>query len=56
MADVLDFDAARFDPAGIDAVIARYDGLPGAMLPILHALQEAFGCVPEIAVRASPTR
>ncbi len=45
MAEVLDFDAAR-----IDAVIARFSGLPGAMLPMLHALQEALGCVPEQAV------
>jgi formate dehydrogenase subunit gamma len=27
------------------AVIARHAGEPGAMLPILHDLQEVFGCV-----------
>jgi formate dehydrogenase subunit gamma len=31
-------------------IIARYRHLEGATLPILHALQEAFGCVPEEAV------
>lgn len=45
MSGVIDFDAAR-----IDAVLARFDGVKGAMLPVLHALQEAFGCVPEQAV------
>jgi formate dehydrogenase subunit gamma len=31
-------------------IIARYRHLEGAALPILHALQETFGCVPEAAV------
>jgi formate dehydrogenase subunit gamma len=31
-------------------IIAQYRHLPGATLPILHALQETFGCVPEAAV------
>jgi formate dehydrogenase subunit gamma len=31
-------------------IIARYRHLKGATLPILHALQERFGCVPEAAV------
>jgi formate dehydrogenase subunit gamma len=31
-------------------IIADYIGVEGATLPILHALQEAFGCVPEAAV------
>lgn len=30
--------------------IARHRDLPGAMLPILHALQEAFGCIDKEAV------
>ena len=38
-----DADAAR-------AIIARLSGLDGATLPILHALQEEFGCVPAEAV------
>src|SRR6201994_4235025 len=29
-----------------DAIIAAHRGLEGATLPILHALQAAFGCVP----------
>jgi formate dehydrogenase subunit gamma len=33
-----------------EAIIAEQAGLEGAALPILHALQEAFGCVPEEAV------
>src|SRR5215813_6318088 len=32
------------------AIIAEYRGLEGPLLPILHALQEAFGYVPEAAV------
>ena len=31
-------------------IIARYRHLEGAALPILHALQETFGCVPDEAV------
>jgi formate dehydrogenase subunit gamma len=31
-------------------IIARYRHLEGVTLPILHALQETFGCVPEAAV------
>jgi len=31
-------------------IIAEHKAVEGAALPILHALQEAFGCVPEAAV------
>jgi formate dehydrogenase subunit gamma len=31
-------------------IITQHCGQDGPMLPILHALQEAFGCVPEAAV------
>jgi formate dehydrogenase subunit gamma len=31
-------------------IIAAHAGESGATLPILHALQDAFGCVPEAAV------
>ncbi len=31
-------------------IVARYRHLEGACLPILHALQETFGCVPNDAV------
>ena len=32
------------------AIIARHSYRPGAALPILHEIQETFGCVPEAAV------
>jgi formate dehydrogenase subunit gamma len=32
-------------------IIAQHRDLPGATLPILHALQETFGCISEAAVR-----
>jgi formate dehydrogenase subunit gamma len=32
-------------------IIAEHAGLEGPMLPILHALQEEFGCVSDAAVR-----
>jgi formate dehydrogenase subunit gamma len=32
------------------AIIARHSHRPGAALPILHEIQETFGCVPEAAV------
>lgn len=31
-------------------IIAEHDGLEGPLLPILHAVERAFGCVPESAV------
>jgi formate dehydrogenase subunit gamma len=31
-------------------IIAEQRGLEGPLLPILHAIQQAFGCVPESAV------
>jgi formate dehydrogenase iron-sulfur subunit len=37
------------DRAG--AIIMQHCDQDGALLPVLHALQEAFGCVPEAAVR-----
>lgn len=33
-------------PESASEIIAHYQNEKGAMLPILHALQEAFGCVP----------
>lgn len=32
--------------AAVDAVVARLSSLPGALLPILHAIQEELGFVP----------
>lgn len=43
----------RYEPWNAERaseIIARYRHLKGATLPILHALQENFGCVPEAAV------
>jgi len=43
----------RYEPWNAERaseIIARRRHLEGAALPILHALQEAFGCVPEAAV------
>src|SRR4029078_3733540 len=37
-------------PERASEIIARYRHLEGAGLPILHALQETFGCVPDEAV------
>ena len=37
-------------PARASEIVARLKHLEGATLPILHALQETFGCVPEEAV------
>jgi len=39
--------AIEWDEARAVAIIAEHAGKPGAMLPILHALQEEFGFVPE---------
>jgi formate dehydrogenase subunit gamma len=46
---------ATFEPWNkdrADAIIAAHSGLEGAALPILHALQAEFGCVP---MDAEPT-
>jgi formate dehydrogenase subunit gamma len=43
----------RYEPWNADRageIIARYCHLEGATLPILQALQDTFGCVPEAAV------
>lgn len=37
--------ASPFDAAAAQGVIDQHKHLAGAMLPILHALQEEFGCV-----------
>jgi formate dehydrogenase subunit gamma len=37
-------------PERASEIIARLKDLEGATLPILHALQDTFGCVPEDAV------
>jgi formate dehydrogenase subunit gamma len=40
----------NWDPARGRAIIEELKSLPGASLPILHALQEQFGYVPEQAI------
>ena len=39
-----------FDIGAVQKVIAERSGLPGAMLPILHGIQESIGFVPADAV------
>ncbi|HEY6417958.1 MAG TPA: formate dehydrogenase subunit gamma [Candidatus Binataceae bacterium] len=36
----------------IDKIVARVGAQPGALMPVLHAVQEHFGCVPPDAVPA----
>ena len=40
------------DLARVDALIDQHRALPGALLPLLHAVQEALGHVPDDAVPA----
>jgi len=41
---------ASWDPTAAQAIIAERATLPGALLPVLHALQEHFGYVASAAV------
>ena len=41
---------AAWNEAQANEILARHDGRPGALLPILHDVQAAFGCVPGEAV------
>ncbi|ODS72302.1 MAG: formate dehydrogenase subunit gamma [Bordetella sp. SCN 67-23] len=36
--------------AAVEAAIASHRGMPGALLPLLHAIQDIAGCIPEGAV------
>lgn len=36
-----------WDPVVAQEIVAEHAAMPGAALPILHALQAQFGCVPE---------
>ncbi|MGX0904226.1 NADH:ubiquinone oxidoreductase subunit E [Roseovarius sp. MBR-79] len=38
-------------PEKIDALLAEYLHLEGPLMPILHAMQDAFGHIPEAAHR-----
>jgi formate dehydrogenase subunit gamma len=42
-------DYGKWSAETASAIIAGFAGREGGTLPILHALQEAFGCVPEAA-------
>ncbi len=44
-------DVDGWDQARADAIIERHRTMPGAMLPLLHALQHEFGYVPKQAVQ-----
>ncbi len=44
--------AAHDVTATVQGVLARMANAPGALLPVLHALQDALGCVPADAVPA----
>ena len=39
-----------FDPDQLVEIVGAHAGLEGPLLPILHATQAAFGCVPDAAV------
>lgn len=39
-----------FDPRALDALIAEHRDRPGALLPLLHAVQDTLGYVPPEAV------
>jgi formate dehydrogenase subunit gamma len=41
---------STFDLEQIKTIIAKYSALPGAMLPILHEIQDTVGLVPAAAV------
>ncbi len=41
----------KFDETACLAIIARHDGRPGPMLPILHDIQAEFGFISEAAMR-----
>ncbi|MFI4976559.1 MAG: formate dehydrogenase subunit gamma [Caulobacterales bacterium] len=41
---------AQWDPSVAEAIIEARTSLDGPLLPILHALRDAFGCVPTEAV------
>ena len=42
---------AEFDSEEVAAIVEDLKGLEGPLLPILHAVQERFGHVPDEAVR-----
>lgn len=45
-----------WDETRAEALIAAEIGKPGAALPVLHALQSVFGCIPEKAIALVATK
>jgi len=43
-------ESGMSDTAELEAIIAAHAGMPGALLPILHAIQARLGHVPDAAV------
>jgi formate dehydrogenase subunit gamma len=43
---------AGFDPRIVDEIVAGLAGQPGALMPVLHAVNERFGYIPPAAVPA----
>ena len=39
-----------WSPEGVQAIVAAHQSLEGPLIPILHALQNIYGCVPRAAV------
>jgi len=39
-----------FDTAIAEAIVARFTGVPGGLIPALHAIRDAFGHVPRAAL------
>ncbi|MBL8554953.1 MAG: formate dehydrogenase subunit gamma [Phenylobacterium sp.] len=45
-----DGPTSDWSPDGVRQIVAAHAGLEGPLLPILHAIQAQFGCVPPAAV------
>ncbi len=45
-----------WDSLAAEDIITAHEALEGPMLPILHALQARFGCIPEEAIRLVAAR
>ena len=41
---------ASWSASQVDEIVRRHKGRDGPLLPILHDVQAAFGCVPGLAV------
>lgn len=45
-----------WDSLAAEGIITAHEGLEGPLLPILHAMQEEFGCITEEAIRLIAAR